>query len=182
MVKEVYYIVGLLIMVMDVVAGILGIQAEVAQNKSSVLQAITLRLWIFECRHPSYEAFKLGMVATVLLTLAHVAAVMLSGCVCIGSREELDQSSNIKRLAAASHVLAWVIMVIAFLMLISGTISNSRSRQNCGISNHHHLSIGGILCFVHGLFAVTYYISATAVIQEGKKLKHPATAGAAANA
>ena len=33
MVKEVYYIVGLLIMVMDVVAGILGIQAEVAQNK-----------------------------------------------------------------------------------------------------------------------------------------------------
>ena len=73
-------------------------------------------------------------------------------------------------------------MVIAFSLLISGTISNSRSRQNCGISNHNQLSIGGILCFVHGLFAVSYYISATAVIQEGKKLKHPATAGAAANA
>ncbi|XP_027163782.1 uncharacterized protein LOC113763977 [Coffea eugenioides] len=175
--KKVYYLVGLLIMAMDVAAGILGIEAEVAQNKAK-----NLRVWIFECRDPSYEAFKLGLVATVLLTLAHVAAVMLSGCVCIWSKEELDQSSNNKQLAAASHVLAWVIMVIAFSLLISGTISNSRSRQNCGISNHHQLSIGGILCFVHGLFAVSYYISATAIIQEEKKLKHPATAGAAANA
>ncbi|CDO99699.1 unnamed protein product [Coffea canephora] len=177
MAKKVYYLVGLLIMAMDVAAGILGIEAEVAQNKAK-----NLRVWIFECRDPSYEAFKLGLVATVLLTLAHAAAVMLSGCVCIWSKEELDQSSNNKQLAAASHVLAWVIMVIAFSLLISGTISNSRSRQNCGISNHNQLSIGGILCFVHGLFAVSYYISATTIIQEEKMLKHPATAGAAANA
>ena len=94
----------------------------------------TLRLWIFECRHPSYEAFKLGMVATVLLTLAHVAAVMLSGCVCIGSREELDQSSNIKRLAAASHVLAWYeITFIAFCRLSNNNyrLVNNKELRNC---------------------------------------------------
>lgn len=73
-------------------------------------------------------------------------------------------------------------MVIAFSMLISGTLSNSRSRQNCGISNHHILSIGGILCFFHGLFAVAYYISATAATHEERKLKKPATTAAAANA
>ena len=33
MAKKVYYLVGLLIMAMDVAAGILGIEAEVAQNK-----------------------------------------------------------------------------------------------------------------------------------------------------
>ncbi|CDO99697.1 unnamed protein product [Coffea canephora] len=134
MVKMVYYIVGLLIMVMDVVAGILGIQAEVAQNK-----AITLRLWIFECTHPSYEAFKLGMVATLLLTLAHVAAVMLSGCVCIGSKEELDQSSNIKRLAAASHVLAWYeITFIAFCphTNYNHRLVNNKELRNCLVSEN----------------------------------------------
>ncbi|KAL3522099.1 hypothetical protein ACH5RR_014933 [Cinchona calisaya] len=175
--KNIYYLVGLLIIITDVVAGILSIEAEIAQNKAK-----NLRVWILECRDPSHEAFKLGLAATILLTLAHVTAFMLGGCICIWSKEELDQSSNNKQLAAASHVLSWVIMVIAFSMLISGTLSNSRSRQNCGISNNHLLSIGGILCFVHGLFAVAYYISATAATQEEKKLKQPASATAAANA
>ena len=108
-------------------------------QESSVLQAITLRLWIFECRHPSYEAFKLGMVATVLLTLAHVAAVMLSGCVCIGSKEELDQSSNIKRLAAASHVLAWYeITFIAFCphTNYNHRLVNNKELRNCLVSEN----------------------------------------------
>ncbi|KAL3519570.1 hypothetical protein ACH5RR_017719 [Cinchona calisaya] len=178
MIKEVYYFVGLLIIIMDVVAGILGIQAEIAQNQGKNLRV----WWILECRDPSYEAFKLGLAATVLLTLAHVTPIMLGGCICIRSKEELDQSSNIKQLAAGSRVLTWFVMVIAFALLISGTLSNSRSRQNCGISNHHHLSTGGILCFFHGLFAAAYYISATATTQDERVPKQPATAGAAANA
>lgn len=72
-----------------------------------------------------------------------------------------------------------VILAIAFALLMGGTLSNSRSRRNCGIAHHRLLSIGGILCFIHGLFAVAYYISATAVIQEEKKLNQPAAAAGA---
>lgn len=61
-------------------------------------------------------------------------------------------------------------MGIAFILLISGTLANSKSRKNCGISHHSQLSIGGILCFIHGLFAVAYFISATAVVREERKL------------
>ncbi|KAI5656874.1 hypothetical protein M9H77_25667 [Catharanthus roseus] len=172
--KAIGYLVCLLIIVLDMTAGILGIQAEIAQNKVN-----NLRVWIFECRDPSYEAFKLGLAATVLLSLAHVIANMLSGCVCIWSKEELDHSTNNKQLAAASLVLSWVILAIAFALLMGGTLSNSRSRRNCGIAHHRLLSIGGILCFIHGLFAVAYYISATAVIQEEKKLNQPAAAAGA---
>lgn len=55
-----------------------------------------------------------------------------------------------------------VTLGIAFILLISGTLANSQSRKNCGIAHHRQLSIGGILCFFHGLFAVAYLISATA--------------------
>ncbi|CAI9087726.1 OLC1v1021871C2 [Oldenlandia corymbosa var. corymbosa] len=161
---------------MDVTAGILGIQAEIAENKAS-----NLRVWVFECRDPSYQAFKLGLIAALLLSLAHMVSIMLSGCVCIWSKQELDQSTNNKQLAAASHVLSWIIMAVAFFMLISGALSNTRSRQNCGISHNRLLSIGGVLCFLHGLFAVAYYITATATIQEENKLK-PATPAAPTSA
>ncbi|KAL8467810.1 hypothetical protein ACS0TY_031160 [Phlomoides rotata] len=157
MAKYMEFLVCFLIIVMDIVAGVLGIQAEVAENKVQ-----NLRVWVFECRDPSYEAFKLGLAAVVLLCLAHVIANFLGGCVFIGSKEELDRSSSNRQLAAASLILSWVMLGIAFILLISGTLANSRSRKNCGIAHHRKLSIGGILCFFHGLFAVAYFISATA--------------------
>lgn len=58
---------------------------------------------------------------------------------------------------------------IAFILLISGTLANSRSRKHCGISHQRQLSIGGILCFIHGLFVVAYYISAAAVLHEDRE-------------
>ena len=67
-----------------------------------------------------------------------------------------------------------IILVIAFSMLIAGALSNSHSRADCGVSHHRFLSIGGVLCFLHGLFAVAYYISATATLAEEKKLNEAA--------
>ncbi|XP_031129193.1 uncharacterized protein LOC116030947 [Ipomoea triloba] len=165
MAKQTGILVCLLIMILDIAAGILGIQAEVAQNKVN-----NLKVWIFECRDPSYQAFKLGLAATILLVLAQVISKLLGGCICIRSREELDQSSSNKQLAFASLVLQWLIFVIAFSILVMGTLANSRSRKSCGISHQHYLSVGGILCFIHGLFSVSYYIAATAAVQEEKKL------------
>lgn len=169
--KGVVYAVCLLVMTMDIIAAVLGIQAEIAQNKVN-----NLRVWIFECRDPSYEAFKLGLVAAILLAFAHVIANMLGGCICIWSKEELDRSSQNKQLAAAALILSWITLIIAFSMLISGALSNSRPRQSCGISNHRLLSIGGILCFFHGLFTVAYYIASAAITEEQKKLHPPAGA------
>ncbi|KAK6917397.1 DESIGUAL/Modifying wall lignin-1/2 [Dillenia turbinata] len=160
----------LLIIIMDVIAGILGIEAEVAENKVQ-----NFKMWIFECRDPSYQAFKLGLAAAVILSLAHVIATLLGGCVCIWSKEELDKSSPNKQLAFGSLVFSWIILTIAFSMLMIGTLSNSKSRKSCGIAHHRLLSIGGILCFIHGLFAVAYYVSASATAAEEEKLHHPRT-------
>ncbi|GFZ03175.1 transmembrane protein, putative [Actinidia rufa] len=167
MAKNTGPVVCLLIMVMDIVAGILAIEAEIAQNKVK-----HLTVWVIECRDPSYEAFKLGLAAAVLLALAHTIANLLGGCICIWSKEELGKASANKQLAVASLVFSWILLAVAFSMLIIGTLSNSSSRKSCGIADHRLLSIGGILCFIHGLFIVAYYVSATAVVREEKKTQH----------
>ncbi|KAI3495247.1 hypothetical protein L1887_37490 [Cichorium endivia] len=158
-------IVCLLIIAMDLTAGILGIQAEIAQNKVQ-----NLRVWIFECRDPSYQAFKLGFAAAVLLAFAHAIANLFGGCHVVWTKPELDRATSNKQFAMASLILSWITLVIGFGMLIAGVMANSSSRKSCGVSNHRYLSIGGIACIIHGLFAVSYYISATAVEKEEKKL------------
>lgn len=62
-----------------------------------------------------------------------------------------------------------IVLAVAFSMLIIGTLANSRSRKSCGMFNRRFLSIGGILCFIHGLFTVPYYVSATATIREAER-------------
>jgi hypothetical protein len=44
-----------------------------------LIQVKHLRLWIFECREPSEDAFKLGLAAAGILVLAHVIANFLGG-------------------------------------------------------------------------------------------------------
>ncbi|KAE9445040.1 hypothetical protein C3L33_23062, partial [Rhododendron williamsianum] len=70
--KNIGPMVCLLILIMDIIAGILAIEAEIAQNKVE-----NLKIWVLECRDPSYQAFKLGMAAAVLLALAHTIANLL---------------------------------------------------------------------------------------------------------
>ncbi|KAL1821709.1 hypothetical protein DCAR_0418140 [Daucus carota subsp. sativus] len=150
----------LLIIGLDTIAGVLGIKAEAAQN-----QVKHLRLWIFECKEPSHEAFNLGFAAAVLLVLAHVLAHLLSGCnVCFA--EDTEKASTNRQLSLACLLLTWITMAGAMSMLVIGTVSNRESRASCGFTHHHFLSIGGITCMVHGLFSVTYYVIATAAHTE----------------
>ncbi|KAL1195167.1 Protein DESIGUAL 2 [Cardamine amara subsp. amara] len=167
MARNLGLLICFLILAMDVSAGILGIEAEIAQNKVK-----HLKMWIFECRDPSYTAFKYGLAACILLALAHVTANLLGGCLCVVSRQDLAKSSANKQLAVASLIFSWIILAIAFSLLIVGTMANSRSRKSCGISHHRVLSLGGILCFIHGLFAISYYISATASTREQTSAGH----------
>ncbi|XP_074307594.1 protein DESIGUAL 2-like [Silene latifolia] len=158
-------LVCLFLMVMDIVAGILAIQAQVAQNKEKYM-----RVWIFECREPSYDAYRLGLAASILLALAHVFANVLGGCVCIRSAEDWERSSSNRQIAGGSLIFSWIILFIAFPMLVLGTVSNSQSRQSCGFSHKHLFVIGGILCFIHGLFLVAYYVGSTAATAEEDRI------------
>lgn len=62
-----------------------------------------------------------------------------------------------------------ILLVVGFSFLISGAMYNTRSRKSCGLAHNHLLSIGGIVCFVHGLFVVAYYVSATAGLRDETK-------------
>ncbi|CAL9015282.1 unnamed protein product [Prunus brigantina] len=167
MVKNITPLVCLSILLMDVVAGILGIQAEIAQNKVK-----NLKVWIFECRDPSYQAFKLGLAAAVLLAAAHIIGNFLGRCICIWSREDYTKATANRQLSAASLLLSWIALAVGFSLLMAGAFSNSKSRKSCGLSHHRILSIGGILCFFHGLFMIAYYVSAKATIREQNRSQH----------
>lgn len=66
-----------------------------------------LRLWIFECREPSHEAFLLGLAAAALLGLAHVIVNLLGGCNCFCSQEELQKASPNRQLSVACFIFTW---------------------------------------------------------------------------
>ncbi|KAA0052746.1 hypothetical protein E5676_scaffold255G006840 [Cucumis melo var. makuwa] len=157
-------VVCILIIILDVTAGILGIQAEIAQNKVN-----HFKMWIFECKDPSYNAFKLGLAAAILLALAHAIANLVGGCIFVRSAQDYKGLSANKQLAAGSLIFAWIALIVGFSLLISGAMYNTRSRKSCGLAHNQLLSIGGIVCFVHGLFAVAYYVSVTAGQREDTK-------------
>ncbi|KAI5660717.1 hypothetical protein M9H77_20040 [Catharanthus roseus] len=148
----------LLIVVMDVVAGILGIKAEAAQNQEK-----HLKLWIFECKEPSHDAFILGIAAASLLGIAHVLANLLGGC-SICTTDDIQKASPSRRLSMACLIFTWLILGVGLAMLVIGTMSNNKSRASCGFTHHHFFSIGGILCMVHALFSVAYYVTATSTL------------------
>ncbi|GFP89512.1 hypothetical protein PHJA_001094800 [Phtheirospermum japonicum] len=91
----------LIIVALDIMAGILGIKAEAAQNQEK-----HFRLWIFECKEPSHDAFVLGLAAATLLGIAHVLANLLGGCSAC-TQEEIEKASPSKQLAMACLVFTW---------------------------------------------------------------------------
>ncbi|KAK8502775.1 hypothetical protein V6N13_046761 [Hibiscus sabdariffa] len=93
MLKLKVLVVCVLIVAMDVAAGILGIQAQVAQNKVEHVKVL-----IFECRLPSHEAFKLALGAAILLSLAHVLVNLVGGWMCVSSQQEFQRASPNRQL------------------------------------------------------------------------------------
>ncbi|KAK9155904.1 hypothetical protein Sjap_003384 [Stephania japonica] len=151
----------LLVLALDINAGILGIDAELAQNKE-------VRVLVSYCRDPSRKAFKLGRAAVVLLGLAHAVAVLFWGFVCICSNEELDAKVQ---LATYCLAFSWFVFLIAFGLMIFQTLPNGRLEEDEEDTPHTgYLLGGGILCFVHALSAVYYFVSAKAIGQKVSKM------------
>ncbi|KAL0000977.1 hypothetical protein SO802_014758 [Lithocarpus litseifolius] len=152
-------IVCLVLVAMDVVAGILSMEAESAKNKVITLK----RLRTFECMESRREAFKLGLASAVLLSLAHVTSILLSGCICTSSMEELERSSANRKIWFACLVCSWYVIIVAIGLptLIMGILEDFTSRGSCQLLHLHFQSIGGLSCFIHGLLCVALYLSAT---------------------
>lgn len=81
-----------------------------------------LRMWIFECRDPSAQAFKLGLAAAILLILAHAIANLLGGCICIWSRQDFDKATANKQLAVASLISSWYSTTITISSFVPNSI------------------------------------------------------------
>ncbi|XP_060213215.1 protein VASCULATURE COMPLEXITY AND CONNECTIVITY-like [Lycium barbarum] len=147
---------GLLIVALDIVAGILGYKAEAAQDQEK-----HLTLWMLEsCSKPSHEAFVFGLAAATLLGVAHVLANLLGGCsVC--STDDIRKATPIKQLSIACLVFTWIIFAVGLGTLVIGTNANHKSTTSCVYLHHNYLSIGGVLSFVHALFSVGYYVTAS---------------------
>lgn len=156
----------ILVVALDVAAGILGIHAYMAQN-----QVRHLRLFLFECREPSHEAFKLGIAAASLLLIAHIIANVAGGCICYGSREDLRSSPVNRQIAGISLMLSWIILGIGFALLVLGAMSNNHSGDYCSLSRHKFLWMGGVLCFVHAAIIAAYYIAATSTMMVIRDIK-----------
>lgn len=151
------------VVVLDVVAGILGIQGEIAQN-----EVRGYRYLVFECSEPSPSAFRLGLAAACLLLIAHFIANVSGGCILFASRDDMQQSPLNKQVAVVCLLFSWTLLIVGFGLLILGAMYNSRSRASCSITRHNFLAIGGIVCFIHAASAVAYYVAATAITSEEK--------------
>ncbi|KAK8494435.1 hypothetical protein V6N13_016513 [Hibiscus sabdariffa] len=170
---------------MDVTAGILGIGADAAHNKAVKqlrLGILDCRygLWMFKCRDPRRKALKLALGAAVLLSLAHVLTNLLGGCMRVCCRGDFPRAYSNRKLSLACLVFVWIILAVGLSMLVIGMSSNKSSRvpppayygfrrRPYGLKQQHFLAIGGILCFVHGLFSTAYYVSSTAATDQDNK-------------
>ncbi|KAL0000976.1 hypothetical protein SO802_014757 [Lithocarpus litseifolius] len=151
------FIVCLVLVAMDVAAGILSMEAQFAKNKVITLK----RLRTFECKESRRKAFKLGLAAAVLLALAHVISNLLSLCICTSSMEKLERSSAKRKIWFACLISSWIVVAIGLPTLIMGILEDFTSRGSCQLLHLHFQSIGGISCFIHGLLCIALYLSAT---------------------
>ncbi|KAJ4907269.1 hypothetical protein Rs2_10927 [Raphanus sativus] len=121
----------------------LDVAAAILGIQAEVAQNQYTNLGLSDCREPSNDAFRRGLGAIAMLVIAQISMVCL--------------------------VSTWIVVVVAFLTLVIGTLTNSKSSSSCGLTHLHFLSVGGILCFLHALLCAAYYASATAAKDEAAK-------------
>ncbi|XP_051115540.1 protein VASCULATURE COMPLEXITY AND CONNECTIVITY-like [Andrographis paniculata] len=137
----------ILVIALDVTAGILGLKAEAAQDKEK-----HMRFLLLECKPPSHHAYELGFAAAVIFGVAHVFANLVGGC----------NFRHASKLPMVCLVLTWIVMAVGMSLLVIGTKSNHKSKVSCGLSHNNFLSGGGILCFIHAVISVAYYVTSSA--------------------
>ncbi|GLJ15682.1 hypothetical protein SUGI_0257950 [Cryptomeria japonica] len=142
----------ILVVLLDVIAGILSLQGELAQDKVKYFRSLT-----FKCKVASNAAFWHGVAAAALLLVAHIIANVSGGCICFASKPHHHQHSSLhKQVAAAFLLLSWVLFIVGLGLLIVGAVSNSKSNEFCSLTKHKLLAIGGLVAFIHAIASVAY--------------------------
>lgn len=124
------------ILTIDIVAGILGIEAEIAQNKvflyhlscmlrrsineniniythtyihtnMVVIQGKHHKAFLIECRQTVHQAYNLGIAAVVLLAVVHTMINILGGCVCYCSKDKFKRAPVDQQIAAITFLMLW---------------------------------------------------------------------------
>ncbi|KAF3608075.1 hypothetical protein DY000_02044456 [Brassica cretica] len=144
----IFLIVGL-----DVIAGLVAIQAEVAQEEVK-----HMKVWLLECKAPSQKAFVLGIIALVCLAAAHIFAVMI-GCSISNIVKVLAVPKISAYINMACLSLTWIVAIAGAGILTMGIWTNRESRSKCGFTNKHFLSFGGKVCFFHAFVSVLFYLT-----------------------
>ncbi|KAL1555556.1 hypothetical protein AAHA92_11276 [Salvia divinorum] len=143
------------IVALDVIGGMLGLRADVAQHQESHLK-------LSECQEPSHDAVVLGLAAAILLGIAHVLANFYGGwSVCIHGVTE--KASRTKKVSIGFFFFNWIALIIGLSMLVMGIKSNNKSKESCSVTYDHVLKHGGILCMIHAFCAVGYCATATSL-------------------
>ncbi|KAE8667312.1 Transcription factor [Hibiscus syriacus] len=148
--------VCLVIVLVDFAAGFLGFQAHITKDKVRYMNVKRS-----ECQQLKNKAFKFGLIAAVLLALSHVSANLLGACMCICCTEKLEKSSANRKFWFGCLVLSWIVVAVGFPALVMGMLEIPKSKGSCHqVLHHHSLLAGGILCFVHAILSVGFYVSA----------------------
>ncbi|KAE8691442.1 hypothetical protein F3Y22_tig00110890pilonHSYRG01426 [Hibiscus syriacus] len=120
-----------------------------------------LSLWIFKCRDPSRDAFKLALGAAALLTLAHILANLLGGCMCVCSQQDFHRSS-------ANTQLSVTCLIFTCDGIVNAGDRDTIEREVQGIvwSDAPPFPVHRRdIVFCSRPVSVAYYVSATAAIE-----------------
>ncbi|CAN8294212.1 unnamed protein product [Cochlearia groenlandica] len=167
--SELGFLISVMIICADISAGVLGIEAEIAQSKQQQHQQHS-RTSHHGCRRtPSSGAFAEGIAALVLIGIVHTTANVLGGCTYIPSKRDFNRATANKILAVAFLLLSWIFFGVSYSTLMIGTLANSGSNRFCSLPSRWFFLIGGIFGLGHGLVTSAYYVSATAAKKEDRE-------------
>lgn len=172
------------VLVVCSVVGLLGLlsvatafAAEATKIKGSQVQVISDT----QCSYPRTPALGLGQTAVISLLLAHVIINASSGCICCTRRPQPPTPNW--NIALLCFCVSWFTFVIAFLLLLTGTVLNSKhgvqsmyfSNYYCYVVKPGVFSGGALLSAATVVLGIVYYLklkgakssSATSIPNQG---------------
>ncbi|KAL1555554.1 protein DESIGUAL 3-like [Salvia divinorum] len=145
------FFVCFLILALDTTATVFGWRAQYAQE---LVQQ--MKLWKVEYKKPCQVAYALGLAAACLLVISHVLANFVGGYSAWTRVVGNEEASSTRSLSTACLVFTWVFLAFGLWMLGNGVLSIRKSRASCGLSHHHYLNMGGLLCIFHAISSCAY--------------------------
>ncbi|XP_058103892.1 protein VASCULATURE COMPLEXITY AND CONNECTIVITY-like [Magnolia sinica] len=145
---------------LGMLAAALGFAAEAKRIKVSDVQSTSSGV----CTYPRSPALALGLTAGVALVLAQAILNTAAGCICCKKQPHFSRSKRI--ISLSCFVVSWVAFVIAFLLLLTGTVLNDEHGEGgmyfddyCYVVKGGVFSGGAILSLASLSLGIFYYVT-----------------------